>query len=286
MKTIPVRRIDAAHKDVNLPGGFRIRSVGAMLEGKDMTQDLHRHDFFFVLALIKGKGRHEIDFSPNPVEDGSLFVMHPGQVHRLMLKAGSEGYLMEFTKDFYPSNMKSHRELLQTATSNNSCQLVGSGAERIYTVLQNIFQEYSRKEEGYEKIIKASISIFMVEVVRQKKQAQDQAKNTDYAQERLQEFLELLQRDIRGGKKVSHYTDKLNLSYFQLNSITKALLAKSAAQVIDDHILLESKRYLLATTNRVNQIAYHLGYEDTAYFIRFFKKHTGQTPETFRKNFR
>jgi AraC family transcriptional regulator, transcriptional activator of pobA len=286
MKTIPVRRIDAAHKESGLPGGFRIRAVGTMLDGKDMTQDLHRHDFFFVLALIKGKGNHEIDFVANPVEDGSLFVMHPGQVHRLMLKAGSEGYLMEFTKDFYPSNMKSHRELLDQATTNNQCQLIGPGAERIHVVLHTIFQEYSRKEDGYDKIIKASLSIFMVELIRQKKPASSQAKDIDYQQERLQEFLELLQRDISKKKQVSQYTDQLNLSYFQLNSITKTLLGKSAAQVIDDHILLESKRYLLATTNHVNQIAYHLGYEDDAYFIRFFKKHTGQTPETFRKNFR
>ncbi|HRW99910.1 MAG TPA: AraC family transcriptional regulator [Cyclobacteriaceae bacterium] len=51
-------------------------------------------------------------------------------------------------------------------------------------------------------------------------------------------------------------------------------------------MLLEAKRYLLATSNQVNQIAFQLGYEDVSYFIRFFKKLTGNTPEAFRKNFR
>jgi AraC family transcriptional regulator, transcriptional activator of pobA len=64
------------------------------------------------------------------------------------------------------------------------------------------------------------------------------------------------------------------------------MLGKTAADLIDDHILLESKRYLLASSNQVNQIAYRLGYDDVSYFIRFFKKHTGHTPEMFRQNFR
>ena len=76
------------------------------------------------------------------------------------------------------------------------------------------------------------------------------------------------------------------MSVYQLNNITKTTLGKTASDVINDHIILEAKRFLLATSEQVNQIAYHLGYEDPSYFIRFFKKHTGYTPEAFRSNFR
>jgi AraC family transcriptional regulator, transcriptional activator of pobA len=36
----------------------------------------------------------------------------------------------------------------------------------------------------------------------------------------------------------------------------------------------------------VKEVADRLGYEDPSYFIRFFKKHTGQSPDSFRKNFK
>jgi AraC-like DNA-binding protein len=78
----------------------------------------------------------------------------------------------------------------------------------------------------------------------------------------------------------------MSVSSYQLNQITKSAIGKTASALIDEHILLEAKRYLLATANQVKEIADHLGYEDPSYFIRFFKKHTGLSPDTFRKNFK
>lgn len=78
----------------------------------------------------------------------------------------------------------------------------------------------------------------------------------------------------------------MNLSPYQLNEITKATIGKTASELINEHIILEAKRYLLATPNQIKDIADHLGYEDVSYFIRFFKKHTGYSPEAFRHNLR
>ncbi|WP_409994868.1 helix-turn-helix domain-containing protein [Chitinophaga pinensis] len=51
-------------------------------------------------------------------------------------------------------------------------------------------------------------------------------------------------------------------------------------------MILEARRQLRATTEQINNIAFRLGYEDVSYFIRFFKKHTGYTPDAFRQNCR
>jgi AraC family transcriptional regulator, transcriptional activator of pobA len=250
-----------------------------------MTQDLHRHDFFFILALKKGRGNHEIDFVSHAISDNSIFVLRPGQVHRLTLKTKREGYLMEFGNRFFSSTANS--DLLRKAASKCFCQLEAATANKLQAILNSIHEEYRNKNEGFQEVIKANLSIFFIELIRQRHNLA-KGKNTHigYGQQRLEDFLELLERDITEQKQVSHYTEKLNLSQFQLNSICKTLLGKSAARLIDDQILLEAKRYLLATSNQVNQISYYLGYEDVSYFIRFFKKHTGQTPEMFRQNFR
>lgn len=285
MKKIPVRSIKRAESKPHIAEGFEIRTLTEVLGGKDMIHDLHRHDFYFILALTKGDGRHEIDFVSHPVRNDCIFFIRPGQVHRLTLKTGSEGYLMEIGEKSFHSG--AGRQLLRKAANKSFCSLEAEGSARLQGILSVIHEEYKHKKEGFREVIEANLSIFFIELVRQRRLTESAGDvSNDYAQERFQDFLELLESDATQHKQVSHYADKLNLSQFQLNSITKTLVGKRASELIDDHILLESRRYLLATSNQVNQIAYLLGYEDVSYFIRFFKKHTGQTPEVFRQNSR
>jgi len=284
---IPIRHLHATQKEPDLSESFSIRDVKEMLGGKDMVQELHRHDFFFILALKKGRGRHEIDFNAYEVSDDSVFFMRPGQVHQLHLKAGSTGYLMQFNKDFYYPSDKTSGLLLRKATSKNRCQLDGKKSKGLLLTLTDIFEEYIGKQEGYQEVIKANLGIFFIELVRQRKNGKVGAvKNVPYSQERIETFLELLETHISTHKQVSQYAEMLNLSSYQLNAIAKTTLGKNCSELINEFIVLESKRFLLATSNQVNQIAWQLGYEDVSYFIRFFKKHTGYTPEAFRLNFK
>ncbi|AYB35343.1 helix-turn-helix domain-containing protein [Chryseolinea soli] len=285
MKIIPIRHIKASPKEPDLSEGFSIRDVRALLAGKDMVQELHRHDFFYILALKKGAGHHEIDFTPYKVCDHSVFMMRPGQVHQHTLKAGSTGYLMGFGSDFYHPHDRALNQPLRKASAMNLHQLDAARFNKLFPLLTHIFQEYTDKQEGYGEVIKANLAIFFIELVRQQSKVPANQGNT-YAQERLEDFLELLETHITAHKQVAQYSEMMNLSAYQLNAITKATLGKTCSELINEHIILESKRYLLATSNQVNQIAYHLGYEDVSYFIRFFKKHTGQSPETFRHNFK
>ncbi len=287
MKSIPIRKIHSSETEPDLSGNFYIRNLKDQLAEKDMVQELHRHDSFFILFLEKAAGEHEIDFTPYKVADQSVFFMRPGQVHQLLLKKGSSGYMVKFMKGFYHPNSIESNELLRTLTNKNFCKPDRKSFNKLKDSLVYIAQEYADKQEGYQEIIKANLSIFFIELFRQRKKKQIAAINTNlYAQEQLDVFTELLEMNISTHKQASEYAEMLNVSSYQLNSITKTLLGKTASEMINEQIILEAKRYLLTTANQVNQIAYHLGYEDASYFIRFFKKHTGHSPVAFRQNFK
>lgn len=287
MKNIPVRRINTAHIEPDFSGSFSIRDIEKVLAGKDMVQELHRHDYFFILALSKGAGSHDIDFTAYKIHDHSVFFMRPGQVHRLTLKAGSKGYLMQFKTDFYYPNDQASGQLLRRASHKNLCRLDAGSFKKVHAALEHIFQEYTDKQEGYRDVIAANLGIFFIELVRNREDRKSASPAAgDYVQERLEEFLVLLETHIAGCKKISQYADMMHLSSYQLNAITKSSLGKTGSELIDEYTVQEAKRYLLATSNQVNEIAYHLGYEDISYFIRFFKKHTGYSPEAFRQKFK
>lgn len=286
MKSIPIRKF-SAHHELAASENLTIRKVKALLNGKDFIQELHRHDFFFLLALENGKGDHEIDFTPYKVTNNSIFLLRPGQVHQLALKAGCMGYLVSFKTDFFSSLDRSLNQLLRKASARNFCQLDAARFKKMLAALDAIFNEYSEKQENYQEVIKANLQIFFLELLRQRRNVSSSSKKENtYRQERLEEFLELLESHIHTHKQVQQYADMLNLSVYQLNSITKVTLSKTPSELIDEQTVLEAKRQLIATSNQVSQIADHLGYSDVSYFIRFFKKHTGFSPEAFRSNSR
>ncbi len=286
MKKIPVRQILPAPHAPAFSGRFKIRALPNILGGQDLSHALHRHDFFFVLAIESGEGTHLIDFTSHQVEDHSIFFLRPGQVHQLELKAGCTGYLMEFDTTFYHPQDKLPNQRLRRASSKNYCAFELPRFEKLLAVLASIFHEFNAQQEGYIEVIKASLDIFFIEFIRQSRNPAGTAKNgSTYAQERLEDFLELLHTHVSTIKEVTPYANLLNLSAYQLNAITKATMNKSAAALISEQVILEAKKYLLATPNQVKDIADLLGYEDTSYFIRLFKRHTGYSPEAFRKNF-
>ena len=47
-------------------------------------------------------------------------------------------------------------------------------------------------------------------------------------------------------------------------------------------MITEAKRSLIFGDMSIEQIAYWLGFLDTAYFTRFFRKEVGQSPSQFR----
>ena len=287
MRTIPVRHIAASQRTSAQAGLFTIRDVRQVLNGTDLAHGLHKHDFFFILALQKGKGSHEIDFIPYKIQDHSIFIIRPGQVHRLELKAGSTGFLLEFDRSFYQPKSTITEQRWQKASSKNYCVVDAAPFMKLSSILNNLSNEFITKQDGYIEAIKAHLDIFFIEYVRQSRHPGrvEKAENP-YIQERFEELVHLLEQHICSRKNVAQYAELLNLSSYQLNAITKASVGKTVSALINEQILLEAKRYLLATPNQIKDLADHLGYEDASYFIRFFKKHTGHSPEAFRKNFK
>ncbi|MCD6010766.1 MAG: helix-turn-helix protein [Flavipsychrobacter sp.] len=285
MNNIPVRQLRAVSNELERTASFSIRDVRELLGGKELVQPLHRHEFFYILVLKKGGGTHEIDFTPYNIPNNSVFFMRPGQVHQIRLSSSSTGYLMQFRSDFYYAHEQALNELLRKAGKLNFYQLKAGDMQRQLALLANIFEEFAKKQEGYWEVIKANMVLFFAELVRQSRKITPDKTNS-YTRERLDQFLSLLETNISENKEVSYYAGLLNLSPYQLNAITRETLGKTSSEVINEHIVLEARRHVLGTSAQVKEIAYHLGFEDPSYFIRFFKRHTGYSPEALRLNSR
>ena len=196
----------SAQREQVTAGQFSIRTIEQVLNGKDLVQDFHKHDFYFVLALDQGTGIHEIDFIQYEIHGYCIFLLRPGQVHRLELTANSTGFLMQFDLSFYqPKNtISDHR--WKKAASKTYCEVEAATFTKIHSILTSIFTEFTIKQEGYIEAVKANLDLFFIQYVRQSRNPPNMGKaESGYAQERFEELLGLLETNIGTMKNVSEY---------------------------------------------------------------------------------
>ncbi len=286
-KTLPIRQISTPHVTQNIAGRFSIRKIEDLFKGADLTHHLHKHDFFFLLFIQKGKGVHEIDFKQYEIRPNSVFILRPGQVHRLELKRGTVGFLVEFDPAFYPPKNSALTHQWRKAIARNYCPNIGKAFIKLQGTLQDIYGEFINQKDNYTVAIMAYLDLFFIEYARQSSNPKSIAgTGGNYVQERFDEITASIEKNVTGMKSISDYAKLLNLSPYQLNAITKSSVGKTVSDLINEQIILEAKRFLLATPMQVKDIADYLGYGDISYFIRFFKKHTSHSPEVFRKKFK
>jgi len=96
-------------------------------------------------------------------------------------------------------------------------------------------------------------------------------------------FRDFLESNYTQLKSVSDYAQIICISEKRLGQATSKVLGKSPKEIINDRILLEAKRLLVHTNLSVKEIGQELGFEDPAYFVRYFKKNTETTPVEFRE---
>ncbi len=286
MKYIPVRNIKTEQPNDQL-GQIRVHRLEVLMEGEELRHTLHRHDFYFVLLISSGGGTHVIDFTSYKVQNHSLYFIRPGQVHELSLTKGTKGFLLEFSSDYMHSKHKKTSLMLRRIGRQNLYSLTSAAHEKINQYCESILEEIHLKALNYQDALRANLQLLLLEIYRQGT-PEDKPQNqiSGYQQEQLDVLLELLETHIRSAKQVKDYAEMMHLTPYQLNHITKSLLDKTCSELISDQLILEAKRLLIVTTNQINEVADALGFGDSSYFIRFFKKATGYTPAVFVENFK
>jgi AraC-like DNA-binding protein len=93
-----------------------------------------------------------------------------------------------------------------------------------------------------------------------------------------------VEQKYKEGLSVSEYANLLNISTKTLADLTNKIVFKTPSSLIQERVILEAQRLLSHSSLNVNQISYQLGFDDPSYFVKYFKKHTNNSPITFRKS--
>ena len=233
----------------------------------------HKHDFFQLLIIIRGKGWHEIDFKRHPVNTGHVFAMKPVQVHSWILDPKTEGFVIEFNT---ASAFSKHElpDFLKIKPENQ---------KRIFSIADGMFEDFMSRAPDLETALQAALALLLTLLNRERREKEKSAEENDALFIRFQKLVEM---HFRKHHEVNFYADVLKIPVKVFTMRMKRLSGESARDLIQARCLLESKRLLAYSTLTVREIAYALGFKDPNYFARFFKSKTTCTPGEFREDTR
>lgn len=248
----------------------------------------HRHSFYQVLFIEKGRGLHRIDFKNFSIDSPVVFFLSPGQVHNLVFdNTDVEGYMINFSEDYFNEFLarKGFIDELCLFKRNGEIKPINPGLElpEFRRIIENIALTYFKKPQyWFEKIRVMLLEFFYLTACDLEKVKSEE--NLKSNQHILKRFEDLIEKHFSEWHHPQVYANELAITANYLNAKCKASSGKTAGQWIRARLILEAKRLLVNSDLSISEISYQLNFEDNSYFTKFFKSGTGISPSDFRQN--
>lgn len=244
----------------------------------------HTDDYYFFGFIEDGQCRLNIDFEEYIFGKGSLAIIRPGQVHRIIDAYNLSANFL--TIDSVLVN-KEEKRILERYVRQ---EIRLSDISELKQLLSILARRLSCTENSFSKPIVQRLTTVIVGLVvmdiagATEAQSKQQGNISRY-KEIVWEFRDLLESNIRSNRSPSFYAGRLNITVAYLNEAVNAVLGTSVSHHIQDEIILQAKRQLVYTKASVKEIAHSLGFGDYSYFTRLFTKVTGVSPTLFRRTY-
>ncbi|GLB51154.1 AraC family transcriptional regulator [Neptunitalea chrysea] len=268
-------------------GISRTESIYEKHKGKPDTP--HRHDFYTVLLIKKGRGTHTIDFKEFKIHDNQIFFLSQGQVHQIKEEIATHGFSMVFSANFLiqnniPLSFIDDLNLFYDYGESPPLHLSEEQLTKLVGFAEEMILLYESDIPLKEQSIGAYLKLFLISctnlcTVQEKNLQKVESSNTI-----LKEFKNLVEQYYKQWHSTSTYAEALNITPDHLNRTIKSLIGKTAKQYIQKRLDIAAKRMLYFSDLTTKEIAYELGFNEPSHFSAFFKKCTGHSPSQYKKN--
>ena len=214
----------------------------------------------------------------------------------LLLEPGSFLLIREFSDDALVYWIVFGSKFLEKHTVNNKMSL---SALQLHSPILSVSENHAQVLcSMYDTIVKAlnatptmldsekMVHIFNLLQTSYAKYAHEQdeylVKPMDRKTEIYQDYCQLVLQHYQEWHHVSQYAEAMRLTLPHLCSTIKAVGDRTAGDIIIEAIITDAKSQLKITNLQIKEIALSLGFDNVAFFNRFFKSHVGVTPKAYR----
>ncbi len=247
-----------------------------------------RQDTYSIYWIKEGKGTYNIDFKQYHFEDNVLFFLSPGQIFTVDFEQIKTAYKLSFVRDFYCIQTHDAEVACNGVLFNNVYETpfvkpCKKDSIKLNFILENLIEEFTQPEAAQYDMLLSYLKQFIVSSVRIKKD--NDSFKTDTETRLFKDFSTLVEQNYKTLHTVTEYANRLGMSPKSITKHFKKIGTSTPSDYIKNRILLEAKRMLIYTDKSVKEIAFDLGFNDPAYFSRFFTKLIQKSPLQFKKEF-
>jgi len=265
-------------------------SVTELFNAADFEYGKHfRTDHYSVILCTCGSAEISLDLIPYTLKKGMLLILAPNVI-RQMLGASQDTRTMiiHFTMHFLNQaglTTRAHDFLSYFSSQFKPVwDLDPADANIIERNMRDLFERCKQADRlfGVELVNHVFLTLLYEIAAQRQKYSPPLIRQVARKEELVIRFSNLVANNFREQRTVQFYANALNVTPKYLTKIVKEINGKTAGEIIDHYIILESKVLLEKPEHTISHIASLLNFSNQSFFGKYFKRITGISPKKFQ----
>ena len=285
-------------------------------EVKQSAIEEHSHEFFEMVYVRRGRGQHFIEGESFPIQAGDLYVISPGEKHGYSPIDGELLHIVNILwmpslvedalraasrdsseKDRGDSALSGARQLLYVEPMlrrethfAHRLHLAGRTAYRVDMLIDEIRQEQAQAAAGYELLLRHLFCALLVLLSRAYDEQNERAavtktKTQSHGEKVVARAIDYIEANYNQPLRVRDVAAHIAISESRLAHVFKENTRRGINEYLHEFRIARACAALLEGNQPVGQIAADIGYSDSRFFHRTFRRQIGCSPTQYKQHF-
>ena len=251
-----------------------------------LAANAHSHSYYQIIWFFNEGGTHTVDFKTYDIKKNSILFITKDAIHAFDENLNANGWLIHFNESFFMHNdVDVFLKYNVFSSLENPFYVINEETIKTVSSYISLMQEEINRKHlfGYEDLIRFSLKSFLIILERIHQGDKKQIEFNNPHELIFAKYKELVEENYTKNLSINDYAAILNISSKTLTNITKEIVGKPASKIIAERIILETQRLLKFTSLQISEIAFKVGFDDPSYFVKYFKRNVGVSPNNYRK---
>ena len=259
-----------------------------------------------ILICRKGKARLQVNYKDWELYEGAVITLFPNDVVELKVDGDCKSPETEngdckspqTANNFQAEILKYNPSLLREASlqleqtvysslRKDRCRQDTPVVTNIINGMFSLLKVYFDQSECtcISQLVLCQLKAFFIgfhEYLQRNPQYRPDEVKSYRVRELFNRFMMLLERDYKISRDVNYYAAQMNISSKYLTNIVNQVTGHTPKTIIGQYVILQLKLHLKRSTQSIKEMAWEFHFADVSFFCRYFKKHTGLTPQQIR----